>query len=158
MKLAEYPNLSKMDERKLTFMQMNICGLSEHSKIASNHFLHEKDVVFLNETKASLHRNFLNLNAISEHKHDLGGVAMLLKEEMPYARLSELEENSVDNIALSIMSNGLQFVVSTAFVQPENLDGVKNTTKLLKNCKRLVDESKMKSCIFFGDLNARHQY
>ena len=88
MKLAEYPYLSKMDERKLTFLQINICGLSEHSKIALNHYVHEKDpdVVFLNETKANLPWQFLNnYNAISEHKHGLGGVAILLKEEIAYA-------------------------------------------------------------------------
>ena len=55
MKLAEYPYPSKMDERKLTFLQINICGPSEHSKIALNHYVHEKnpDVVFLNETNES---------------------------------------------------------------------------------------------------------
>ena len=161
MKLAEYPYQSKMDERKLTFLQINFCGLSEHSKIALNHYVHEKnpDVVFLNETKANLLRHFLNnYNAISEHKHGLGGVAILLKEEIPYARLSELEENSVDNIVITIVSNGLKLVVSTAYVQPENLDGVKNIMKVLENCKKLVDDNKINSCIFFGDLNARHQY
>ena len=72
-----------MDERKLTFLQIKICGLSEHSKIALNHYVHEKnpDVVFLNEMKANLPRHFLNnYNAISEHKHGLGGVAILLKK------------------------------------------------------------------------------
>ena len=95
--------------------------------------------------------------AISEHKHGLGGVALLLKEEIPYARLSERKENSVDNIALTKVSNGLKLVVS-AYVQPENLDGVKNILKVLKNCKKLVDDSKINGCIFFGHLNARHQY
>ena len=125
MKLVEYPYLSKMDDRKLTFMQINICGLSEHSKIAMNRYVREKDpdVVFLNETKACLPLHFLNnYNAISEHKRGLGGVALLLNEEIPYARLSAIEENSVDNIVLTKVSNGLKLVVSTAYVQPENLD------------------------------------
>ena len=149
MMLAEYTYMSKMDERKLTFMQINICRLIDHSKTASNHHLHKKDLdmVFLNETKAMLPKNFLNnYNATIEQKHDLGGVAKLMKEDIPYARLSE------------IVSNGLKFVVSTAYVQTENLDGAKNVMKLLENCKKLVDDSKMISCLFFRDLNARHQY
>ena len=85
-------------------------------------------------------------------------MAILLKEEIPYARLSEIEENAVDNIAVTIVSNGLKLVVSTAYVQPENLDGVKNIMKVLENCKKLVDDSQISSCIFFGDLNACHQY
>ena len=110
-------------------MQINICGLNEQSKIALNHYVHEKgpEVVFLNETKTKLPRKFLNnYNAITEHKHGLGGVAVLLKEEISYARLSEIEENSVDNIVLTIVSSGLQLVNSIAYVRPENLDGVKN--------------------------------
>ena len=154
------PKPVKMDERKLTFLQINFCGLSEHSKIALNHSVHQKnpDVVFLNETKANLPRHFLNnYNAISEHNHGLEGEAILLREEIPYARLSEIEENSVDNIALTILSNGLKLVVQTAYVQPENSDGVKNKMKVLENCKKFVDDSKINGCIFFADLNARHQ-
>ena len=86
-----------MDERKLTYMQITICGLSEHSKVAINHYVHEEDpnLLSLNETKIRLPRLFLsNYNAISEHKHGLGGVAVLLKEKIPYGRLSEIEENS----------------------------------------------------------------
>ena len=67
MKLSEYPYLSKMDERKLTFLQINICGLSEHSRIALNHYVHEKnpDVVFLDETKANLLRLFCAITTLS---------------------------------------------------------------------------------------------
>ena len=116
-------------------------------------------MLFLNETKANLPQHFLNnYNSIKENKHGLGGVAILLKEEIPYARQSEIEENSIDNIALTIVSNGLKLVVSTAYVQPKNLDGVKNKMKVLDNCKNMVDDSKINGCIFFGDLKARHQY
>ena len=30
--------------------------------------------------------------------------------------------------------------------------------KVLENCKELIDGSKINGCIFFGDMNARHQY
>ena len=40
-------------ERRISFLQINICGLSNHSKIAIDAYLekHKPDVVFLNETK-----------------------------------------------------------------------------------------------------------
>ena len=40
-------------ERRISFLQINICGLSNHSKIAIDAYLekHKQDVVFLNETK-----------------------------------------------------------------------------------------------------------
>ena len=41
-----------------------------------------------------------------------------IKERIPYARLSEIDENSVDNFVLTIVSNGLKMVVSTTYVEP----------------------------------------
>ena len=81
---------------------------------------------------------------MSELKHDLGGKAILLKEGIPYARLSEVEENSVDNLVLTIVSNGFKMVVSTTNVKPLALDRVKDILKVLRNCKELVDNSKVK--------------
>ena len=97
-------------------MHINVCELNEDSKTAWNHCLHWKDpdVVFVNEIKANLSLQFLNkYNAISEHKQGLVGVAILLKEGIPYTRLSEIEENSEDNIVLTKVSNGLKLVIST---------------------------------------------
>ena len=73
-----------MDKRILTLMHINICGLDE-----LNHYVRVKgpDVVFWNETKVRLPQHLLNYKAVSEHKHGLGGVAILLKDGISYTRL-----------------------------------------------------------------------
>ena len=61
-------------------------------------------------------------------------MAILLTEEIPNARLSELEENSIDNIVLTIVSNSLILVESTASVQPKNTDS-QDTMNVLKTIR-----------------------
>ena len=82
-----------------------------------------------NETKANLPRHFLkDYNAISEQKHrteELGWSDLLLKDKIPYARLS------LDNRVLPIVSNGLQLVILTAYVQPELVDDSKKRLHIL---------------------------
>ena len=84
-------------------------------------------------------------------------MAVLLRDEILYAGPSEIEKNSLDNLVLTVVSNGLKLAVSTAYVQLENLDGVENKMKVLEKCNDIVDDSKIGGCIIFGDLNARHQ-
>ena len=65
-----------------TFLQINICGLSDHSKIAKYHYLKQTraDIVFLNETKTQISVNlFDNYTTISSMGGSSGGVAVLLK-------------------------------------------------------------------------------
>ena len=62
-------------KKEKIFGQLNISGLSGHSEIASNQYVHEKDpkVMFLNKTKAKSPRQFENnYNAFSERKHGSG--------------------------------------------------------------------------------------
>ena len=61
-------------------------------------------MVFLNETKDNLPWHFLkNYNGTNQHKPGMGGVTILLKEGIPYPRLSETEENSEDNEVLKVL-------------------------------------------------------
>ena len=88
-----------------TFLQINICGLSDHSKIDLNQYLQQTkaDIVFLNETKTQISANlFDNYTTISSMGGSSGGVAVLLKHHIPYSRLNQLEDTSVDNVILTV--------------------------------------------------------
>ena len=69
-----------------TFLQINICGLSDHRKIALNQYLQQTkaDIVFPNETKTQISANqFDNYTTISCIGRSSGGVAVLLKNYIP---------------------------------------------------------------------------
>ena len=113
-------------------------------------------MAFFTEKTANLPRHFLNYyNAFSEHEHCLGGVAVLLKENSVRQTVRNRRELSRQR---SVNNSVECFKISTAYVQPENLDGVKNIMKVLESCKEQVDDSKINDCIFFGNLIALHQY
>ena len=80
-----------------TFLQINVCGLSDHSKIALNQNLQQTkaDIVFLNEPKTRISTNLFDIfTAISCMGGRSGGVAVLLKNHIPYSR-TELPMNWV---------------------------------------------------------------
>ena len=45
-----------------------------------------------------------------------GGVAVLLKNHIPYSRHNQLEDTSADNV-LTVRVSGIKLVVSTAYVR-----------------------------------------
>ena len=88
----------------------------------------------------------------------LGGVAVLLKHHIPYSRLNQLEDTSVDNVVLTVGLSGIRLVVSTAYVRPDDFEGLRSTIKVIQSCKTYVDKNCLNGAFFFGDLNARHTY
>ena len=95
-------------ERRISFLQINICGLSNHSKIAIDAYLekHKPDVVFLNETKQQIPDNaFTNYTTLSSTpKKSTGGVALLFRNDVAYAQIEELETKTMTILWLQLMS------------------------------------------------------
>ena len=87
-----------------------------------------------------------------------GGVAVLLKNHIPYSRLIQLEDTSVDNVVLTVRPSGINLVVSTAYVRPDDFKRLRRTIKVIQSCKTYVDKNCLNGALFFGDLNARHTY
>ena len=144
-----------------TFLQINICGLSDHSKIALNQYLQQTkaDIVFLNETKTQISANlFDNYTTISSMGGNSGDVAVLLKHHIPFSRLNQLEDTSVDNVVLTVGLSGIKLIVSTAYVRPDDFEGLRSAIKVIQSCKTYVDKNCLNGALFFGDLNARHTY
>ena len=78
-----------------TFLQINICGLSDHSEIALNQYLQQTktDIVFAIETKTQISANlFGNFTTNSFMAGNSGGVAVLLKNHIPYSRPNQFED------------------------------------------------------------------
>ena len=138
-----------------TFLQINICGLSDHSKIALNQYLQQTkaDIVFLNETKTQISANLFDKNTtISSMGGSSGGVAVLLKHHIPYSRLNQLEDTYIYGLS------GIKLIVSTAYVRSDDFEGLRSAIKVIQSCKTYVDKNCLNGALFFGDLNARHTY
>ena len=117
------------------------------------------DIVFLNETKTQISANlFDNFTIFSSMGGRSGGVAVLLKNHIPYSRLNQFEDTSVDNAVLTVRLGGIKLVVSTAYVRPDDFERLRSTIKGIQSYKTYVDKNCLKGSFFFGDFNARHTY
>ena len=79
-------------------------------------------------------------------------------EGVAYSRLNQLEETSVDNVVLTVRLSGINLVVSSAYVRPDDFEGLRRTIKVIQSCKTYVDKNCLNGALFFGDLNARQTY
>ena len=144
-----------------TFLQIKVCGLSDHSKIALNQNLQQTkaDIVFLDETKTHISANlFDNFTTFICMGGSSGSVAILLKNHIPYSILNQVEDSSIDNVVFPVRLGGIKLVVSTAYVRPDDFEGLRKTIKVRQSCKTYVDKRCPNGTLFFGDLNARHTY
>ena len=81
-----------------------------------------------------------------------------MKNCIPYSRLNQLEYTYVDNVVLTVRLSGIKLVVSTAYVRPDDFEGLRSTIKIIQSCKTYVDKNCLNGALFFGVLNARHTY
>ena len=87
-----------------------------------------------------------------------GGVAVLLKNHIPYSRLYQLEDTSGDNVVLTVRLGGIKLVVTTSYLRPDDFEGLRKATKIIQSCKTYVDKNCLNEALFFGDFYARHTY
>ena len=126
-------------ERRISLLQINNCGLSNHSKIAIDAYLenHKPDVVFLNETKKQIPDNaFTSYTSLSSTpKKSTGGVALLSRNDVAYAQIEELETKNNDNIVAAANVRGLKSLTTTAYVKPDDKGELLELIKRLKPVK-----------------------
>ena len=89
---------------------------------------------------------------------NFGGVAVLLKNHIPYSSLNQLEDTSFDNVVLTVRLGGINLFVSTAYVRTDDFEGLRRTIKVIQSCKTYVDNNCLNGAFFFRDLNARHTF
>ena len=61
-----------------------------------------------------------------------GGVAVMLINHKKYSRLNQLEDTSVDKVVLTVRLGGIKLVVSTAYVRPEEIGGLRKTINVFR--------------------------
>ena len=92
----------KMANKNLSFIQLNIGGVAEHSKLTFNNYFrtHKPTICCLNETKRQLDKdfaaNYLTESTCSGVRSD--GVAIIISKDLSYTRLNELELKAYDSI------------------------------------------------------------
>ena len=105
-------------DRRISFLQINIYGLSNHCKLALETYSEKQkqDVVFLNETKTEVPETaFTNYTALRSTSNEMaGGVALIFRYNVAFAQLKELETKDNDNAVAAANVRGQNSLPTTA--------------------------------------------
>ena len=149
-----------MANKILTFNQLNIGGVAEHSKLIFNNYLetHKPRVCCLNETKRQLDKDFA-ANYFTEStcrgvRSD--GVAIIISKDLSYTRLKELELKDHDSIWILTVVAGLKIIIGTPYLNPNETASMEKIIKQREKVVNFYHQHNLDRVLFLGDCNARH--
>ena len=157
--------LDKHANKPLNFCQLNIDGLSAHSKTALNKFCSDQHVsiMALQETKL-IKSQVGNLDSTPgmesfflPKEESTHGVGLLVSQSLYPQRITALEEPNLDIIWCSVKISTLDVLIASTYCPPRN-----NTEALLKTIKNIKAaytygfKNKIQNVLVFGDFNARN--
>ena len=148
-----------MTKTKWCFLQLNICGISDHCQTAFDRYLdiHRPSICCLNETKKQLDKNaFTNYFTESAYKSRAEGVAILIRQGYMYTRLQDLETDSFDNIWILAVIDGHRTLIGTAYLRPNETELMEIFLKQRKKVLSFATKHEIDGILFMGDCNARH--
>ena len=151
-----------MAEKTLSFMQLNICGVSDHSQAVFNNYLnsHKPMICCLNETKKILDKNAFT-NYYTEptcNSPNIGGIALVIRNGMSYSRLTDLEATDFDNAWILTSIAGLKVVVGTAYLRHNETEQMASFLRQKEKVANFIAKHDLDGMLFMGDCNARHYY
>ena len=133
--------LSEMVEKTLSFLQINICGISDRSQVVLNNYMntHKPMICCLNETKKILEKNaFTNYYTEPTCKSSYGGIALVIRNDIFNTRLSDLEAEDFDNAWILTSIAGLKIVVGTTYLRPNQTEQMTSFLRQKENVANFI--------------------
>ena len=159
--LGDWTNLLLiMANKNLTFIQLNIGGVAEHSKLTFSNYLetHKPTICCLNETKRQLDKDFAANNFTESKCRGVrsDGVAIIISKDLSYTRLNELELKEHDSIWILTVVAGLKIKIGTAYLKPNETASMEKFIKQWEKVVNFYHQHNLDGVLFLGDCNARH--
>ena len=159
--LGEWTNpLLIKANKNLTFIQLIIGRVAEHSKLTFNNYLetHKPTICCLNETKRQLDKDFA-ANYFTEStcrgvRSD--GVAIIIGKDLSYTRLNELELKDHDRIWILTVVARLKIIFGTAYLKPIETASIEKFIKQREKVVNFYHQHILDRVLFLEDCNARH--
>lgn len=146
------------------FSQVNIDGLSGHSKTALDKFTFENNIslVALQETKLNQSQidnldKFENLESFLLPKSDFTyGVGLLISPVLLPQRVKELEEQDCDIIWCMTKFNNTCVLTASAYTPPNNISKLRRLLANINQAEKYAMKNTIKNILVFGDFNGRN--
>ena len=149
-----------MDRVKLC--QINICGLSDRSKVCLEKYAFDNnaDFLFVSETKLKSDVVFQNYTQFFKHNRadqPQGGVAIYMKSSYQGDRQSYLESDEIDAVFIVAKFNRKRYLLCSVYIPPQKSALLKKFLDIAKKAILEAHNLKCEGILIVGDLNARHQ-
>ena len=148
---------------KIVMCSINICGMSERSKILLDHYVHKKgfDVVKVQETNScdTKQLNLTNMTHITDNnKAQNKGAALYVNDKFSISKLDEICEQSknIDATWGLAFLNSKRYILGTVYMKRNYNNAIEELMKMLTKAHSLMNKLKVNGIILTGDLNARH--
>lgn len=142
---------------------INICGLSNRSRMVINKFIHSEkiDILAVQET-GSTDTDTLeldNMNVISDtNKAANKGAALYASNRYTITKLDSISKMSrnLDSCWGLVVAHKKKLIVGNIYVKLNHKPAIDETIRMLKEAEKKKAELKASGIILLGDFNARH--
>ena len=145
------------------FGSINICGLSDKSRILLDKYVDEEkfDALFVQETiKTKIEEiQLTNMKVLNDNNNSVNrGVALYVNNKFTLTELREINEiskNIDSSWGLGVINNK-RYVLGSAYVKQNYKNGIDDIIKMLDKAYDFMKIHKAVGVILCGDLNSRH--
>ena len=148
---------------KIVMCSINICGMSERSKILLDHYVHKKgfDVVKVQETNTCDEQRLklTNMTQITDNnKAQNKGAALYINDKFSISKLDEIcqQSNNIDATWGLAFLNSKRYILGTVYMKRNYNNAIEELMKMLNKAHSIMNKLKVNGIILTGDLNARH--
>ena len=149
--------------KKVKLCTINICGLSDHSKMTLNNFVQSENIDILSVLETGTDDpdklELLNMSVINDtNKAANKGAALYLSNKYSMTKLdiiSKLSRNLDSCWGLVVMSKK-RYIIGSIYVKLNHKPAITEVLRMLKAAEQKQIEHKAAGIILTGDFNARH--
>ena len=148
---------------QIVMCSINICGMSERSKILLDHYVHKKgfDVVKVQETNTCDEQRLklTNMTQITDNnKAQNKGAALYINDKFSISKLDEIcqQSNNIDATWGLAFLNSKRYILGTVYMKRNYNNAIEELMKMLNKAHSIMNKLKVNGIILTGDLNARH--
>ena len=156
-------NNSNISNKKLKLGSINICGLSERSKLCLNKFIDSDniDILALQETGTvdPTQLELVNMSAICDTNNAANkGTGLYVNNQHSISKLESLSKQTkhIDSCWGLVVAHKKRYIVGNVYVKLNYKPAITEVLNMLKAAEQMQEKLKASGIILTGDFNARH--
>ena len=151
--------VKEKNSKVITCSQVNIDGLSKHSKIALDKFIHDNnvDIIALQEVGSNQPTEDIFTKKKFFYHYGVKGVGLGISTKLKPEKVADLNNSDIDATFTVLSLGNSSLVVGSCYCRPEinSSKSLKDLLKHLDKAWKWCKDNKIKSMVVFGDFNSR---